>query len=155
MAPAEPADAPPTAAEADAIAMQVDQDLDGLTNAASDERAHDIAAAPRDELVDANPRADDPAEFLLDTPTQNVPPPVPASAQVSNTQFSNAQLSSALVAIETELLAGAKPSDMRSNSPASTPTHAAPTKSLSPPVAGGPLAALSAMSEEERIALFS
>ncbi len=138
----------------DGPAVVTDQDLDGLTDAASDGSARVAATAPQPEFVRANPREDDPAEFLLEKPTQHVPPPVPAIAQISNAELSNAQLSNALAAIEIELFASARPPDARANPPAS-PTHATAAKPLPPPVPGGPLAALKAMSEEERIALFS
>jgi hypothetical protein len=50
--------------------------------------------------------------------------------------------------------AAGPPPDARANPPASL-TRATAAKPLPPPVPGGPLAALKAMSEEERIALFS
>ena len=133
----------PPAAEADAIAMQVDHDLDGLTDAA----AAQGPPAPM-PVHAAAAREDDPAEFMLDAPTPTVPPP----AAATGTQAANAKLSNALAAIETELFAGGTPPGPRASSPATTPK---PSAAKPMPIADGPLAALMAMSEEERIALFS
>jgi hypothetical protein len=141
---------PPAAAAADPIAMQVDHDLDVLIDFAPDDLAadtrRDVAAAPKAEPVGENiARQDDPADFLLDAP-QNGPPVPTAYTQAAQTMVANA-----LAAIEAELLAGTTPPAARMHSPTATAMPA--TKPT--PIAGGPLAALMAMREEERIALFS
>jgi hypothetical protein len=158
---AEPVDAPPpAAAEADPVALQVEHDLDVLTGFVPDDivpdNTRDVAAAPpvepvREDLV----RDDDPAAFLLDAPLQNVPPAADVGAQVADTEASRAQISDALAAIETELFAGATPPAARAHPPAAMAMSPAAARPTLPPIVDGPLAALMAMSEEERIALFS
>ena len=152
------------APEADTIAMQVEQDLEGLTDSAPDDLIPDIAlpeitmdtaVAPREQQLAAPAVAapaalgDDPAESLL------APSPHQArvSAAVAGAQAARAQLSDTLAAIESELFGSTRP-DGRPDAPAPTviPPVAEPTAA---PIATGPLAALMAMSEEERIALFS
>jgi hypothetical protein len=163
---APPASPPLTAAEANAIAMQVDQDLDVLTDAVADGGTHETAVAAQEPpaqapVIAAAADNDDPADFLLDppahpdAPTPTVAPPVAASDQVPNRLASRTQLSNAPTEIETELFAGgATPPATRAQSPA-TPIASAAVKPTAPSVTDGPLAPLMAMSEEERIALFS
>ena len=140
---AEPVDAPPpAAAEADPIALQVEHDLDVLTDLCrtilSRTTRADVAAAPpaepvREDLV----RDDDPAAFLLDAPLQNVPPAADVGAQVADTEASRAQLSDALAAIETELFAGTTPPAARAHPPAAmamSPAAASPRFRRSPTV---------------------
>ena len=152
-----------SAAEADPIALQVDQDLDELATDAPDQSPGDEAAqspaapvaaatereqAPYPQLVHTTAREDEPAEFLL----EEAPRKVPVSALVASAQASRAQLSDTLAAIESELFGSTRP-------PTDTPPGPAeasiPAKPVRAPAAQGPLAALMAMSEEERIALFS
>jgi hypothetical protein len=150
-----PAAVEPEAVETDAIALQVDQDLDHL---ADDAQPHDgagdvaaetpaAAAAPaRPQLVHTTEREEEPAEFLL----EESPRKVPVSALVASAQASRAQLSDTLAAIESELFGSTRP-------PGDAPAEAAETSVPAKPVRAdqGPLAALAAMSREERIALFS
>jgi hypothetical protein len=63
----------------------------------------------------------------------------------------HAMVSHALLAIETELFDSPPNAPAASAASAPPPTHAGRRA----PIAAGPLAALMAMSEEERIALFS
>jgi hypothetical protein len=153
-AAAEPAvTVPPPPGKADAIALQVDQDLGDLTEVAPADDAESAAQeSPADQHADhgqpmhADATVDDPADFLLEAPNDDVPPPAPPA----NMNSAHAMVSHALLAIETELF------DAPANAPAASasaplPTHAARRA----PIAAGPLAALMAMSEEERVALFS
>jgi hypothetical protein len=141
---------PASAEELDAITMQVEQDLDQLADAAPVVSTGDGAPAwqqepaVRSDLATAA-RADDPADFLLETPVAMSPDHAPVAALVASAQATRAQLSTALAAIETELSAAATPLAVRMD--AATATRAAH--------ADGPLAALMLLSEEERLALFS
>ena len=90
-------------------------------------------------------RADDPADFLLETPVETLPDHAPMAALVASAQATRAQLSTALAAIETELSAAATALPVRTDA-ATVPRSAH---------ADGPLAALMLLSEEERLALFS
>ncbi len=140
---------PTSAEELDAIAMQVEQDLDQLADVAPVVSSGDAAPARQEEpeagsdLATAA-RADDPAEFLLEAPVEILPDHAPMAALVASAQATRAQLSTALAAIETELSATA-PLPVRTD--AATVTRPASTD--------GPLAALMLLSEEERLALFS
>ncbi|MPZ38527.1 MAG: hypothetical protein GEU95_10730 [Rhizobiales bacterium] len=115
-------------AAGDAIAMQVDRDLDGLADTA---------------------------------PAQAIPAPAApaAGSRVTTTQTDNAKLSTALEAIESELRTSVAPPGSRADSPPPLPKAkakaSATAKSTAEVIVDGPLAALMAMSEEERIALFS
>jgi hypothetical protein len=152
-----------SAAEADPIALQVDQDLDELATDAPDRSPGDEAAqtpaapvaaatereqASYPQLVHTTAREDEPAEFLL----EEAPRKVPVSALVASAQASRAQLSDTLAAIESELFGSTRPPTDTSSGSAEA---SIPAKSVRAPAAQGPLAALMAMSEEERIALFS
>ena len=77
---------------------------------------------------------------------------LPVSDVVADAQASRAQLSDTLAAIESELFGSTRPA-----APAdpSTAAASAAAKTAAAPVARCPLGALMAMSEEERIALFS
>lgn len=146
------------AASTDPIAAQVEHDLDDLTDFAAP-NAQDGTASPQVSSAQAihpppaeMPQAgnvviavdDDPADFLFEAPSRNTTTPVAAAgprsthATAANAQPANPQMSTVLAAIATELLAENKPE-----------TRA---KLVIP---GGALALLMAMSEEERIALFS
>jgi hypothetical protein len=164
------AEAPPTAtaviesaAQADPITLQVDQHLDELATDAPDQSpdaeaaqapAASVAAtaereqAPYPQLVHTTAREDEPAEFLL----EEAPRKVPVSALVASAQASRAQLSDTLAAIESELFGSTRPPTDTPSGPAEASIPAKPVRA---PAAQGPLAALMAMSEEERIALFS
>jgi hypothetical protein len=152
-ASAEPVTAAPAAAETDAIAMQVDQDLDDLTQIATANAALSAAAAQSSPItapptptqpVDTTAISDDdPADFLLEAPNDNVPPPAPAS----DANTTRAMGSHALTTIQSELFVGMAPPDP------TIPAHPA-VAAKTVPVAGT-LATLMAMSEEERIAAFS
>jgi hypothetical protein len=139
-----------SAEEPDAIAMQVEQDLDQLTDAAPVVGTGDAAGARQQEPTARNDlataaRADDPADFLLEAPVAMSPDHAPVAALVASAQATRAQLSTALAAIETELSATATPLPVRTDAATATrPAHA-----------DGPLAALMLLSEEERLALFS
>jgi hypothetical protein len=136
-----PADAlPPAAAAADPIAIQVEHDLDVLTDFAPD----DIVTDDTPDVADAPP-----AEPARAHATRAG---VPVSDIVADAQASRVQLSDTLAAIESELFGSTRPAPPASPSTAASPTAA---RSAAAPVAGGPLAALRAMNEEERIALFS
>jgi hypothetical protein len=151
-----PATAEPNAAGTDAIALQVDQDLDHLVAAAppadADGDAADqppaaaAAAPPRPQLVRAAEREEEPAKF----PLEESPRKVAVSALVASAQASRAQLSDTLAAIESELFGSTRPPADTPAGPADASVPATPA-----PDAHGPLAALKAMSQEERIALFS
>jgi hypothetical protein len=138
-----------SAEELNAIAMQVEHDLDELADAAPVVSTDDAAHARKEEPAAANGRAtvreDDPADFLLETPVEILPDHAPMAALVASAQATRAQLSTALAAIETELSAAATPLPVR------TDTATAPRSAH----ADGPLAALMLLSEEERLALFS
>ena len=139
-----------SAEERDAIAMQVEQDLDQLADAAPVVSTGDAAPARQEEPAAASDlataaRADDPADFLLEAPVETPPDHAPMAALVASAQATRAQLSTALAAIETELSAAATPLPVRTD--AATVTRSAH--------ADGPLAALMLLSEEERLALFS
>jgi hypothetical protein len=139
-----------SAEERDAIAMQVEQDLDQLADAAPVVSTGDGALARQEEPaatsgLAAAARADEPADFLLEAPVAMVPDHAPMAALVASAQATRAQLSTALAAIETELSAVATPLPVRMDAATATrPAHA-----------DGPLAALMLLSEEERLALFS
>jgi hypothetical protein len=154
----EPADKAPVAAKADTIAMQVDQDLDDLTQITP---ANDTgnAAESRVEIpsVDVRPvhttdvADEDPADFLLEAPNDNVPPP----AAAASTRAERATVSHALAAIESELLADPTLLQAATTASAPPPPPVATSAAKQAPENSGPLAALMAMSDEERIALFS
>jgi hypothetical protein len=149
----------PHAAPTDAIAAQVDHDLDDLTDFAAPD-AHDGTASPQVTSAKAIhqppaelPRAgnivpasevteDDPADFLFEAPSENTATPVaappPTHATGSDPQLSGPQMSTVLAAIATELL-----------------TENNIEKRARLLIPSGALALLMAMSEEERIALFS
>ena len=140
-----------SAEERDAIAMQVEQDLDQLAEAAPAASTGDAAPAWQEEPAAASDlataaRADDPADFLLEAPVEILPDHAPMAALVASAQATRAQLSTALAAIETELSAVATPL------PVLTDAATVVTRSAH---ADGPLAALMLLSEEERLALFS
>jgi hypothetical protein len=139
-----------SAEELDAIAMQVEQDLDQLADDAPVGSTGDAAPAWQEEPAATSdlataPRADDPADFLLEAPIAMPPDDAPMAALVASAQATRAQLSTALAAIETELSAAATPLPVRTD--ATTAARSAH--------ADGPLAALMLLSEEERLALFS
>jgi hypothetical protein len=142
----------------DAIAAQVDHDLNDLTNAAEAPVARAVLpgpvateavrapVAPPPQSVSAVPEPEeDPADFLLEAlpgkaapaaaPTPN---PQPAQAMAVAQKPQSPQMSTVLAAIATELLAE---------------SHA--DERARPLVISGALALLMSMSEEERIALFS
>ncbi|MBX9776176.1 MAG: hypothetical protein K2Y71_17490 [Xanthobacteraceae bacterium] len=152
---AEPQAIEPKVTQASAIALQVDQDLDGLSDDGPDHGLDDAAAqspvtpaAPaRPQLVHAAEREEEPAEFLLEKAPRNVP----VSALVASAQASRAQLSDTLAAIESELFGSTRPPADAPPGPAEGAIPAKPARAA----AQGPLGALMAMSEEERIALFS
>jgi electron transfer flavoprotein alpha subunit len=130
--------------------MQVEQDLDQLADVAPVVSTGDAAAARQEQPAATSnlataPRADEPAEFLLEAPVEMLPDHAPMAALVASAQATRAQLSTALAAIETELSATATPLPVRTD--AATVTR--------PASADGPLAALMLLSEEERLALFS
>jgi hypothetical protein len=133
-------------AEADAIALQVDQDLDHLTYTTP---ANDTARGVKEAPLKVQPvhapamREEDPADFLLEAPNDNIAP------SAARTRAAHTMVSHALAAIETEFRADPEPVHASAHVPR-PPAAAKPQ-----PVADGPLAALMAMSEEERIALFS
>jgi hypothetical protein len=151
---------PPAAVEADPIALQVEHDLDDLTDILADDiapadSARDIAVAPPPEPAPASAMTeDDPADFLLEalpntTPSNAMPWAAPASMPV-RPQPSSAMFATALAAIETELRSGATLPGAGADA---SPSVGAPRP---PAVANdAALVALMAMSEEERIALFS
>lgn len=136
---------------ADAVAMQVDQDLEGLADPAPGDT---VTAAPQRAVAPAAAAQvamrDEPAEPLRELS----PHQARVSAAVAGAQAARAELSDTLAAIENELFGSTRP-DARTDSAPSTAIPATPVKSVAPPVPAGPLAALMAMSEEERIALFS
>ncbi len=129
-APTRAAEAPtlhsrlPAATTADAIARQVERDLNALTDIAA------RAGIATDFLVLAPP---------ISAGGAHTAPPSPKATKLSN----------ALAAIETELYAGAA---LASSTP---PPPTATVKPTSSSAMTGPLAALMAMSDEEKIALFS
>ena len=133
----------------DAIAMQVDQDLDGLTDPVPDETI--AAAAPQPVVAPAaaqiatGSNAAEPSHELS-------PHQARVSAAVAGAQAARAQLSDTLAAIESELFGSTRPDAHAGSAP---PTAIPAAKPAASPVPTGPLAALMAMSEEERIALFS
>jgi hypothetical protein len=135
--PAEPRSEASTAAH-DPIAQQVERDLDGLTDGASNDEA-------------------DSAELLLEPRTVAAPAPAaPApAADVSGggAQTVHAKPTTALAEIANELRTSTAPANLRTKSPPTKPADSAPAKPTM--VADGPLAPLMAMSEEERVALFS
>jgi len=90
----------------------------------------------------------------VDTPVEPSPQQARVSAAVAGAQAARAQLSDTLAAIESELFGSTRP-DAGTDSAPSTAIPAPAAKPVAPPAAAGPLAALMAMSEEERIALFS
>ena len=163
---AEHHDAPrPAAITIDAIAMQVDNDLDGLTDFVLDDIVPNAsqraaAAPPRNPIpVNAVSEDGDPADFLLEALPMNAPPSAalperaPLQTAAATTQLSSALFTDALAAIETELRSGIPPGmGAHASAPAAKPPAAAVTP---PPITDGALVALMAMSEEERIALFS
>jgi hypothetical protein len=147
----------PVTVPSDAIAAQVDHDLDDLTDFAAPGSHHGAAAPQVAAATVVHPTAalpqpgdvvttseDDPADFLFEAPPQTAATPIQAAnprtahAAVPDAQLSSPQMSTVLAAIATELLA-------ENN----IETRA---RMLIP---GGALALLMAMSEEERIALFS
>ncbi len=139
--PDEPAVA--AASTTDPIAIQVDHDLDVLTDFAPDD------FAPDDIVTDDTPdvAAAPPAE-----PAHATRAGVPVSALVADAQASRVELSDTLAAIESELFGSTRPVAPPDPSAAASPAAA---KSAAASTARGPLGALAAMSEEERIALFS
>lgn len=145
----------------DAIAAQVDDDLNELTDFAAPETEQRVAAytpqaAAWSEPPLAEPETtpeDDPADFLLEAPPGNAASAraadkVPtaemtatapaAAAPNAGAKVATAQMSTVLAAIATELL-----------------TNGIPETRAQPLATSGALAAVMAMSEEERIALFS
>lgn len=140
----------------DAIAAQVDDDLNELTDFAEPETEQRVAApAPQaaawsEAALDerGNTPADDPADFLLEAPPDNAVPAragdkpptaeMAAAAPVVGAKAPATQMSTVLAAIATELL-----------------TKGIPDTPAQPLAASDALAAVMAMSEEERIALFS
>lgn len=140
--------------ETDAIAIQVDQDLDGLTDPVADESVGVAPATPQPVIAPAADAqvatGDDPTEPLLEPS----PHQARVSAAVASAQAARAQLSDTLAAIESELFGSTRPEASTAPSP-STAIPATAAKSAASPAAAGPLAALMAMREEERIALFS
>jgi chemotaxis protein CheZ len=135
--------------ELDAIAMQVEQDLDQLADVAPVGSTGDAAPAWQEEPAATSDlataaRADDPADFLLEGPVAMPPDDAPMAALVASAQATRAQLSTALAAIETELSAATTPPVRTDAATATRSAHA-----------DGPLAALMLLSEEERLALFS
>lgn len=148
---------PPAAAPADPIAIQVDHDLDVLTEFTPDDivaddivtdDAHDAVAPPAESVGTRDAHNGDPADLRGETP----PHRAPVSDIVADAQASRVQLSDTLAAIESELFGSTRPATPASPSTAVSPATA---NSAAVPVASGPLAALRAMNEEERIALFS
>ena len=107
-------------------------------------------------------REDDPADFLLEACRAS------AAGQHSTRKRAGAgsqcaalqrTLSNTLAAIETRIVRGRHAATARAEVPAPLKAGGSPTRAAAvaptPPVTDGPLAALMAMSEEERIALFS
>lgn len=151
--------APAPAHEADAITSQVNQDLDSLTldspadmmvadSAGSDHRAQQ----PTQPQIIADGNDDnDPADFLLEAQEQPIPAAAPATS-VQPAAPGKAKPLTALAKIGTELRVAAIAPAARPHGPAPKATTA--PKSAAP-ITDGPLAPLMAMSEEERIALFS
>ena len=140
-----------SAEEPDAIAMQVEQDLDQLADAAPVVSTGDAAPATAGRSrssarLATAARADEPADFLLEAPAAMPADHAPMSALVASAQATRAQLSNALAAIETELF-GRRHAAFR--------PHRRSHRRRVRPSADGPLAALMLMSEEERLALFS
>ena len=140
---------------ADAIAAQVDDDLNELTDIAAPETeqrvaAHTAQAAAWSEPLLEEPAStpeEDPADFLLEAPpgnaastraVDNVPTAEMTAAPTAGAKVATAQMSTVLAAIATELL-----------------TNGIPETQAQPLATSGALAAVMAMSEEERIALFS
>ena len=165
---AEPRTAPPPAAiAADPIAMQVDYDLADLTDIMPETSrggSTRAAAPPPPPSIPSNAMSeDDPADFLLEAlpltkplgnvQRENAPAPT-VSPQPSSALFANT-----LAAIETELRAGATPAAARADVPVPPKAGGSPAPASAvtptPSVTDGRLAALMALSEEERIALFS
>jgi hypothetical protein len=134
-------DQPAAGVVPDAIAAQVDDDLNELTDFAAPETTPE----------------EDPADFLFEAPPGNAAS-VPATDELSTAEMAaaaqtagaptasappgakvaTAQMSTVLAAIATELL-----------------TNGIPETQVQPLATSGALAAVMAMSEEERIALFS
>ena len=78
--------------------MQVEQDLDQLTDAAPAVSTFDAAPARQQEPAAASDlataaRADDPADFLLEAPVAMSPDHAPMAALVASAQATRAQLS--------------------------------------------------------------
>jgi hypothetical protein len=142
-----------TATETDAIARQVDQDLDDLADPVPDETIADVPAAPQPVMATAVQAQIAKTAEPANTPIAPSPQQARVSAAVAGAQAARAQLSDTLAAIESELFGSTRP-DAGTDSAPSTAIPATPAKSAASPVAG-PLASLMAMSEEERIALFS
>lgn len=153
-------------AESDIIALQVDRDLDDLTESAPDDVIPAPAASPQEQPVPAQPLAapaartktmrvrpepaDEPAEAALEASPQQAR----VSAAVAGAQAARAQLSDTLAAIESELFGSTRP-DAATDAAAPTVIAPATAEPAAASVAAGPLAALMAMRAEERIALFS
>ena len=165
---AEPRTAPPPAAiAADPIAMQVDYDLADLTDIMPETSrggSTRAAAPPPPPSIPANAMSeDDPADFLLEALPLTKPPGnvqrENAPAPTVSPQPSSALFANTLAAIETELRAGATPAAARADVPAPPKAGGSPAPAAAvtptPSVTDGRLAALMALSEEERIALFS
>jgi hypothetical protein len=157
----EPANKPqPIALELDPIAVQVDHDLDSLTDIVPNDlvpgagvRA-DAAAAPAPTAHAASTIQDDPADFLLEA----LPAPISVARDVvpppaARWQPPSAEFTTALAAIEIELRAGAAVAGAEAQASGTRGADAAAESASS--TADSTLAALMAMSEEERIALFS
>ena len=129
-----------SAAVDDPIAKQVDHDLDGLAGDASKDE-NDAAVLP------------------LEAPTPAASPVPAADTSSISPQTVNVKPTTALADIASELRAGIAPTALRTNAPLRTntppPKPVGATAAKPMVVADGPLAALMAMSEEERIALFS
>jgi hypothetical protein len=148
---------PTASAPLDAIAAQVDDDLDDLTEVPTpNARGSVVTPQPTDAKtarlpIVESPQPDDvvtvteedPADFLLEALPEKTPPapvatPQPAQPTAAHKQPQGPQMSTVLAAIATELLAESH-SEERAR----------------PLAINGALAVLMSMSEEERIALFS
>lgn len=154
----EPADAATVAAKADTIAMQVDQDLDELSQITpANDTGNVVKSQVEIPTVDvrpihtADPADEDPADFLLEAPNDNVPPPAPAAGA----HAAHAVVLHALAPTEGELLADPTLPHAATDASTPSPAPAAGSATKQAPENSDPLAALMAMSEEERIALFS
>jgi hypothetical protein len=137
----------PVAVVPDAIAAQVDDDLNELTDFAAPETTPEDD--PADFLLEAPPTNAASAHAADKHPTTEMAAAAPtvgaptagaptAGAPTTGAKVATAQMSTVLAAIATELL-----------------TNGIPETQAQPLATSGALAAVMAMSEEERIALFS